>query len=549
MRPRSRIFALALASPLILAGGVLSTATAQATPQATAWIAGSAAPGLAHAQSFGAMSDNTRLSVAVAMKLRDEAGLDRFIAQVGDPHSAFYRHYLSPAQFLDRYGPTRESVNQVRQYLEGAGLTVTGVSANRQVVDATGSVSQLRTAFGTAIGRYYDSSTHRSFYANTSAVTLPAGIASTVQGIAGLDNHYVPHRDVIHRATPHSAAQPNGGYGPTDFRGAYHVPGNLDGSGVSVDLWEFDAFPAGDITAYDQQYGLNSPAPQVIGVDGGQSGPAGGEDEVDLDIETIQGLAPAARQYVYEAPEPGNDDNSFQKEEIDEANQIVSDKKATIVSMSWGLCETQRDSSMMASEDNAFKQGTAEGIGWFAASGDDGSDDCGDGSTAVDYPASDPYVTGVGGTTLTVDNGSYGGETAWSGSGGGTSVVYGNPSWQAGDNGKRTVPDVAADADPNTGAATYSDGQWGVVGGTSLAAPLWAGFAALYDQQAAADGKAPLGFGSQAIYGVGNGSSYSSAMNDVTSGGNGSFGAGQGYDQVTGWGSYDTSGLISALGG
>ncbi len=105
---------------------------------------------------------------------------------------------------------------------------------------------------------------------------------------------------------------------------------------MTVALWEFDAFPASDITAYDQQYNLNSPTPTVINVDGGQASPAGVEVEVDLDIETIQAMAPAAQQVVYEAPESGNDDNAFQKDEIDEANQIVSDKKASIVSMSWG---------------------------------------------------------------------------------------------------------------------------------------------------------------------------------------------------------------------
>ncbi len=539
MKIRSRLFILALGAPVLFAGAPLAAASASAGPSATTVVAGNTAPGLANVQSRGDVADSTQMSVAVALKLRNTAALHQFIADVSNPHSAKYGHYLTPAQFLADYGPTQASVDAVSKQLASTGLHVSSVSANRQVVDATGTAARIRTAFGTTIGSYYDPSQHRTFYANKTAPTVPTSIANVVQGIAGLENHYLPHRSVTKpSATP-------SGYGPSDLRGAYDVPSGADGSGITVALWEFDAFPAADITAYDQQYNLNSAAPTVVNVDGGQASPAGGEDEVDLDIQTIQAMAPAAKQIVYEAPEPGNDNTAFQKEEIDEANQIVSDKKATIVSMSWGLCEPQRDASSMQSADNAFAQGAAEGIGWFAASGDDGSADCGSGADSVDFPASDPNITGVGGTTLTVNNGTYGGETAWSGSGGGTSTVFSAPKYQQGVGGKRTVPDVAALADPNTGVASYSDGQWGVAGGTSLAAPLWASFAALYDQAAAAAGKPALGPANTALYQAASGGS---GFHDITSGSNGGFQAGPGYDQVTGNGSYDFSALSKALG-
>jgi kumamolisin len=542
MKIRTRLFALALGTPVLFAGAALAATSATAAPPTTTVISNNMAPGMANVQRTGDVADSRQFSVAVSLKLRNANALRQFIADVSNPRSPRYGHYLTPAQFMSDYGPTQASVDAVSKGLSAAGLHVTNVSANRQVVDATGTAAQLRTAFGTTIGSYYDQAQHRSFYANKTAPTLPTSIANAVQGIAGLDDHYLPH----HSATK-PAANPSG-YGPSDLRGAYDVPSGADGSGVTVALWEFDAFPAGDITAYDQQYNLNSSAPTVVNVDGGQSSPAGGEDEVDLDIETIQAMAPAAKQIVYEAPEPGNDNNAFQKEEIDEANQIVSDKKASIVSMSWGLCEPQRDASLMQSADNAFAQGAAEGIGWFAASGDDGSADCGSGADSVDFPASDPNITGVGGTTLTVNNGTWGSETAWNGSGGGTSTVFANPSYQKGVGGKRTVPDVAALADPNTGVASYSDGQWGVAGGTSLAAPLWASFAALYDQQAASAGKSALGPANAALYQVESGSSAGSAFHDITSGSNGGFNAGTGYDQVTGLGSYDFSNLAKALG-
>jgi kumamolisin len=542
MNIRTRLFALALGTPVLFAGAALSATSATAAPPTTTVISNNVAPDLANVQSTGDVADDKQFSVSVALKLRNTTALHQFLADVSNPHSARYGHYLTPAQFMSDYGPTRASVDAVSKDLTSAGLHVSKISANRQAVDATGTAAQLRAAFGTTIGSYYDQSQHRAFYANKTAPALPTSIANVVQGIAGLEDHYLPHHSVTKpTATPD-------GYGPSDLRGAYDVPAGADGSGVTVALWEFDAFPAADITAYDQQYNLNSPTPSVVNVDGGQSSPAGGEDEVDLDIQTIQAMAPAANQIVYEAPEPGNDDNAFQKEEIDEANQIVSDDKASIVSMSWGMCEPQRDASLMQSADNAFAQGAAEGIGWFAASGDDGSADCGSGADSVDFPASDPNITGVGGTSLTVNNGSYGGESAWNGSGGGTSTVFSNPSYQQGVGGKRTVPDVSSLADPNTGVASYSDGQWGVAGGTSLAAPLWASFAALYDQQAKAAGKSALGPANAALYQVAAGSSAGSAFHDITDGSNGGFSAGTGYDQVTGLGSYDFGNLAKALG-
>ncbi|MBO0839285.1 MAG: S8/S53 family peptidase [Sciscionella sp.] len=551
MKNRSRILAIAAAAPLALAGAGIAAAAQPSSTPGPELLTNNVAPGLAHAQLRGALPDNQQLPVAVSLKLRDAAGLDQFIKEVNDPHSAQYKHYLTPAQFLDRYAPSTASVDKVRAFLTSKGLHVSKVTDNRQAIDATGTAAQLRDAFGTQIGTYYDASQHRNFFANESAPSLPSDVASDVQAIAGLDNHYAPHHNLVKNTSPakrHGGghhATPSG-YGPSDYRGAYDA-GSADGSGTTVALWEFDGFSQSDINTYDQQYGLNSPAPTTVSVDGG-SAPSGtdGQLEVTLDIEAVQAVAPAAKQIVYEAPEPA-DIPSFEQEELDEANQIVSDDKASIVSMSWGWYEGGRDASQMQAEDNAFKQGAAEGIGWFAASGDSGSDDGGNGGTSVDFPASDPNITGVGGTTLTTSGGSYGGETAWSGSGGGTSTVFAAPSFQTGVNGKRTVPDVAADADPSTGAAVYAEGSWNVVGGTSLATPLWGGFAALYDQQAAAAGKPALGDANTALYNVAKGSSYSSTFHDVTSGSNGAFSAGTGYDQVTGWGSYDASKLTQAL--
>jgi kumamolisin len=528
---RFRALALAAAPlPLLAAAALAGTATAQTQPLVA--VPGNTSPALAHSERHGALAADTKLSVSVALKLRNSSELDALIADVSNPHSPRHGQFLTPAQFNDRFAPTQSAVDSVSDYLRGQGLLVTKVSPNRQVVTVNGTAAQLQTAFGTSLGTYTDTAQHRDFYANDSAPKLPANVASVVQGVVGLDDHAVRHTNNTKGRTPHAPS----GYNPTQLRGAYDTGSLGTGAGQSVALWEFDGYQASNIATYDKQFGLSSSAPRTVSVDGANydSKPGDGQGEVELDIEIVQAMAPSASTLVYEAP---NTDQG----EVDLANQIANDNKVSVVSISWGSCEPDTTQSAITGTSNAIKQATAEGISFFSASGDDGSKDCtrsqtGSSVDAVDYPASDPNVTGVGGTHLTVSGSSYGSESAWSGSGGGTSTVFDTPSYQTGVNGKRTVPDVSADADPNSGYAIYSAGSWQVYGGTSCAAPMWAGFAALVG------GK--LGAANQALYGVkGNG------FHDVTSGSNGTFTAGQGYDQVTGWGSYDGAKLAAALKG
>ncbi len=376
----------------------------------------------------------------------------------------------------------------------------------------------------------------RQFYANDAAPSLPSDVAGLVQGVSGLDNHAVRHPDAVRAAA--GKASPRG-FNPTQLHNAYETTSLGTGSGVSVALWEFDGYQQSNISAYDSQFGLGSPTPTTVSVDGANynSSPGGGQGEVELDVEIVQAMAKAAKTFVYEAP------NSDQGQ-IDMAAKIASDDTVSVTSISWGLCETQTASATITSTSNQLAQGAAEGITFYSASGDSGSDDCGDGSQAVDYPGSDPNVSGVGGTSLKLSGTSRSSETAWSGSGGGVSSVFGVPSWQKGSNGKRTVPDVSADANPSTGYAIYSAGGWVEYGGTSCAAPMWAGFTALHDQSAGSR----AGNINPALYSVAGGSGYASDFHDITSGGNGAFRAGKGYDEVTGLGSYDGANLNTALG-
>jgi subtilase family serine protease len=556
---RPIVLASAVLPIVALAAGALTGQAGAAEPRTALTTA--AAPGMAGTSRLGAVDSSQRVAVAVTLRLRHTDQLKAFLARVSDPSSAEYGHYLTPARFTAEYGPTRADVAAVSAHLRAAGLTVTSVSGNRQVIDATGPAKAVGAAFGTSLGRYHDARQGRNFYANDRAPTLPASLAKLVTGVNGLNNHYQRQHYSTPTATaaPHSNASPDGGYTPTDLRTAYDLTTlGGDGSGVTVGMWEFDGYKASNLSKYSSQYKLSTGTVTTRSVDGANydSSPGDGQIEVELDIEMGHAVAPKANQVVYEAP---NTDAG----EVDMANAVAADNRVSVLSISWGACEPDRTLSEEQSVDQAFQQMAAEGISVFSASGDDGSRDCsrstsGSGVVAVDFPAADPYVSGTGGTTLHVNsNSTWSSETAWSGSGGGVSTVWAAPSYQnGGSNGKRTVPDISSVADPNTGVSVYSAeclfagfcfNTWLTVGGTSDAAPQWAGFAALYNQKAAAAGKARLGFANPRLYQVGASSSYGSSFHDIASGSNTDFSAATGYDKVTGWGTLRANGLATAL--
>ncbi|MEV7774797.1 protease pro-enzyme activation domain-containing protein [Kitasatospora sp. NPDC086791] len=556
MRPRSLALAAAIAV-LPLTAVSLGVSTAQAaTPHATPRVAlpNTVNPAVAHSEKKGDVPAEQQISVAVSLKLRDTDALDRFLTAVTTPGTPEYGHYLTPEQFTARFGPTQAAVEQVKTYLAQQGLTVTEVSANRQVVNAHGTAAQVSQAFGTHESAYVDPQLQRAFFANDDAASIPSDLASVVQGLSGLDNHAVRKNRLAtpNAITPNAATASPSGMSPAQYTGAYNLnKTGADGTGTTVALWEFDGYQSSNLTTYDSQFGLTGPAVSTVSVDGANydSAPGQGQGEVELDSEIVRGAAPKATQLVYEAP------NSDQGE-IDMANKIVADNRASVISISWGSCEPDTTAASMTAVDNAFKQAAAQGISIFSASGDDGSRDCTrstSGATvkAVDFPASSPHQTGVGGTNLKVGGGNtYSSESAWSTAGGGVSTVFAKPSWQTGTgvNGTmRTVPDVASNADPASGFSIYTAGGWQVYGGTSAAAPLWSGYAAQFNQKAKAAGQPVLGEASPRLYTVANSSSYGSVFHDVTTGANQDFSAKAGYDQVTGWGSPVADALTTAL--
>lgn len=345
------------------------------------------------------------------------------------------------------------------------------------------------------------------------------------------------------------------GYGPAQLIRAYNVlplhQHNIKGQQQTIAFVEVDGVDQQDLAHFNNTFKL--PATQLdVFVPQGTQGQLPPGPETTLDLEYAHALAPAAKLQIYEVIRSG-DFTGFAGH-LAQAIQGAISGGATVISLSLRgtgsiLCSTFFASlSLHGTLQNAANKGVAV----FAASGDYGDRACQTRSkVGTVYPASDPNVTSVGGTRLSLtSSGAYAGETAWSGSGGGISTDFHRPSWQIGSRAfgrYRSVPDVAFDADPQSGVAVYVQGKWAEVGGTSLGAPCWAAIWALaseYRQQRA--GK-PLGWANPLIYGLANGPKRTAVFHDVTSGSNGAYTAGPGWDAVTGWGSPNAYNLVNAL--
>jgi kumamolisin len=418
------------------------------------------------------------------------------------------------------------------------------------------SAAQVNSAFHTELRQYSDSQ-NSSFRAPAREPEIPANLP--IQGVHGLQD-FIHAKNHLKKLDPQSvsskaATGPNGGFSPADIRTAYNIPSSLDGSGQKLALFELDGYTASDIAAYENKFNLPAVPLQNVLVDNASGSAGGGSDEVTLDIELMIAVAPkASKIIVYEG-------QNTEQGILDTYARIASDNLAPSVSTSWGDAEDAVTSSFIKAENTIFMQMAAQGQTIYSASGDVGSKDNGS-SLSVDDPSSQPYVVAVGGTTLsTSSSGVRTNETTWNNSsgagGGGISHVWTIPAWQQGlatsqnkaSSTMRNIPDVALNADILTGYAIYSGG-WGVWGGTSCSAPLWAAFNALVNQQRAANGLSTVGYITPLLYSIGRGSSYSADFFDIADGStNDYYPAVAGYDDATGWGSFNAAALIQDLSG
>jgi uncharacterized repeat protein (TIGR01451 family) len=503
------------------------------------------------------LDPNLRLELAIGVPLRNREALTNFLQELYDPGSAQYRQYLTPERFTELFGPSPEDYQAVIEFAEASGFTVTRTHSNRVLLDVNASVADIEKAFHVTMHVYQHPSENRTFYAPDLEPSVDLSVP--ILDISGLNNFSLP-RPLVHKQTDSSTrvrpllgAGPGGTYRGGDFRAAY-APGILaNGTGQSVGLLEFDGYYANDITSYESQSGLpNVPLSNVL-LDSFNGSPGNNNVEVALDIELAIAMAPGLNQViVYEAGP-----NGFPNDIL---NRMATDNQAKCLSSSWSW-------SGGASSDSIFQQLAAQGQSFFQASGDSDAY-----SSTMPQPVDSPYITIVGGTTLTTSGpgGSWTSETTWnwantgsgtSGSGGGISTTYTIPTWQQGismtanmgSTTMRNIPDVALTADNIW--VVYNNGSSGAFGGTSCAAPLWAGYAALINQQAIANGQSTVGFINPAIYSIGKGASYKQDFHDITTGNNTNsssptkFYAVSGFDLATGWGTPAGSSLFNALAG
>lgn len=495
------------------------------------------------------------------LPLRNQEELKNLIQRLYDPNDkAYYGKYLSTSEFNDRFAPTQEDYDKVIDYAKSIGLSIIKTHPNCTLLSVAGTPSTIERSFNISLD-HYQLSSGRKFYAPNNNPEVPASIASVISGIVGLDNHalwrpFYRIRETLGASSEinlQSHAGPGGGYSPADISAAYNVAGiPAKGAGQVIALFELGSYQLSDITTYTTQFGLPSPKLKNVLVDGGSTG--GINAEVTLDIELALALAPESEIYVYEGP-------NTNQGVLDTYNKIATDNIAKQVSTSWGLAEDLSVPYLQA-ENAIFQQMAAHGQTIYAAAGDSGAYDNYPSSQElmVDDPACQPYVVGVGGTRLTVnpDNSAYVAESVWNNGlgvgagGGGVSKFWPIPAWQANiptasSKTHRNVPDVCLNSDTNTGYAIYHNSRWMVFGGTSCAAPLWAAFTALVNQELAAHQKSPLGFANPALYAILTTASYPANFHDVTSGDNLFYKAGSGYDNATGLGSFNGINLFTTL--
>jgi subtilase family serine protease len=572
---------------------------------------------------------STRLHVTVTLRPRDAPGLATYARAVSTPGSALYRHYLTPAQFGRRFGATAAQIAAVRASLRARGLRPGAASAGGLSIPVSATAAALHRAFGIALrdvslrGRRAEIAPTPTATA-TAAASLPARLSPAVQSVLGIDGAGAPQPLLVrphagaagplpvtaHVATggaqPCATAQAGApgqfAYTADQIASAYgftglYASGDL-GQGVTVAVYELEPDDPSDIAAYQACYGTHA-AISYDEVDGGAgSGPGAGE--AALDIENLIGLAPDVNVIVYQGP--NSDSGAPGSGPYDTFSAIINQDRANVISVSWGECEAMLGATDALAEDTLFQQAAVQGQTVIAASGDSGAEDCDSGGPrphtelAVDDPSSQPFVTGVGGTSLSA-LGPRPSETVWNsagsgsasppqsqpGAGGGgvsalwpmgpaqldaapslgvrTAVAAAGATCDAASGYCREVPDVAADADPNTGYLIYWNGAdqvagqpsgWQGIGGTSAAAPVWAAVLALADGSQACDG-APLGYVEPALYRAA-GTDYAADFNDVTTGNNdftqtneGRFAATAGYDLASGLGSPNAAALAADL--
>jgi subtilase family serine protease len=518
------------------------------------------------AQFVGQLPATQTLRFDMVLPLRDHTGLQDFIQEVQDPASSSYHHFLTPQEFTARFGPSQEDWDTLVAFAKASGFEIIDGSRDERDLRLTGTVANIEKAFHVTMGLYKDLTEDREFFAVDREPTVD--LPFQLWHITGLDNDSKPHPlyvkksdyakargidpdKVVSHATTGSG--PSASFLGSDMRAAYYQGTALTGTGQNLALFEFLGTDLADLTTYYKNVGQTEPYTPTLISTGGYSTScteSGGCDDTEqtLDMTQAMGMAPGSTMlYMYVC---GNASNISDTACISAMVSTASAPLSKQISCSWGW--TPADPSTL---DPYFEQMASQGQNFFAASGDSSAWS----SSNEAWPADDANIVSVGGTDLTTTKaaGPWASETAWADSGGGVSPdSIAIPSWQTPVDGcsgcsktLRNGPDVSANANftfyvcADQTTCTAND-----YGGTSFAAPMWAGYLALANQQAASNGES-IGFINPIIYPAAEGSSYGTDFHDITSGSCGKYSAATGFDLCTGWGSPNTTGLITLLAG
>jgi subtilase family serine protease len=526
------------------------------------------------AQVVGKLPATETLRFDIVLPLRDRAGLQNFVHEIQDPTSPSYHQFLTPQEFTARFGPSQEDWNALVAFAKASGFGIISGDLEGRDLRLTGTVANIEKAFHVTLGTYKDLTEDRTFFAVDREPTVD--LPFQLWHITGLDNDSRPHPmyvkksdyakahgidpdKVVSHATTGSG--PSASFLGSDMRAAYYGGTALTGTGQNLALFEYAGTDLADLTTYYKNVGQTEPyTPTLIStggygtscVDSGSS--ACDDTEQTLDMTQAMGMAPGSTMlYMYVcgdvlASGSGNiSDTSCISAMVTTTDAPLSKQ----ISCSWGW--TPADPSTL---DPYFEQMASQGQNFFSASGDSSAWS----ASNEAWPADDANIVSVGGTDLTTSSaaGPWKSETAWADSGGGISPdSIPIPSWQKlsgvitstnkGSTTLRNGPDVSANANftfyvcADQTTCTAND-----YGGTSFATPMWAGYLALANQQAAANGDT-IGYIDPIIYPAALTSSYGTYFHDVTSGSCGTYSGLTGYDLCTGWGSPNTTGIINLL--
>lgn len=515
------------------------------------------------ARQVGHLPSTQVMQLNVVLPLRDPDGLHNFLAELYSNTIPNSVHFLTPVEFTERFGPTQQDYEAVVRYMQQHGLAVVGGSRDGMDVQVRGTVAAIEAAFHVNLLTYQHPTENRIFYGPDREPTTDLPFA--LWHVSGLDNFSMPHplyvkksdyaqaqgisaEKVVSHATTGSG--PSASFLGSDMRAAYYGGTALTGAGQNLGLLEYEGTDLADLTTYFKNAKQTNNVPiTLLSTDGTSTSctaKSGCDDtEQTLDMTQAIGMAPGLSSLVVYV---GSTDTAII------SAMTTHNPLPKTIGCSWGW--TPADPSTL---DPYFEKMAAQGQNFFAASGDDSTWS----RRNEAWPADDANVVSVGGTDLTTSSaaGPWKSETAWSDSGGGISPdKIAIPSWQSqagvinssnkGSTSYRNGPDVSANANFTfyvcADQTTCTANEYG---GTSFAAPMWAGYLALVNQQLAADGYTTLGFIDPYLYSFGVGSSYHTDFHDITSGKSGSYSAVSGYDLVTGWGSPNGTGLVNALVG